>query len=209
MNLLGTVMRIVAVLLVVVVSSRFANPMACAAAPPNILHIHADDLRADGLHALGTEVLQTPNLDALVERGMTFSRCYTMGSMIGAVCTPSRTMLLTGRSWQRIPKAPGAAANADDPATFLPRVLAAAGYQTFHMGKSGNAFTPGINAFETNVTDDGGGAARAGSGRRLADRAIEFLTARKQDAQPRPFYMYLAPPVPHDPRLAEPQFQKL
>jgi len=61
----------------------------------NILHIHADDHRADGLHALGTKELVTPHLDALVARGTTFTRCYTMGSMIGAVCTPSRTMLLT------------------------------------------------------------------------------------------------------------------
>ena len=69
----------------------------------NILHIHADDHRPDGLHALGTPLLQTPNLDSLVERGMSFIHCYTMGSMTGAVCTPSRTMMLTGRSWQRIP----------------------------------------------------------------------------------------------------------
>ena len=49
-------------------------------------------------HALGTPLLQTPNLETLVERGMTFTRCYTMGSMSGAVCAPSRAMLLTGRS---------------------------------------------------------------------------------------------------------------
>lgn len=77
---------------------------------PNILHIHADDHRPDGLRALGNPLLQTPNLDSLVEQGAAFTRCYTMGSMIGAVCTPSRTMMLTGRSWQRIPKAPAASA---------------------------------------------------------------------------------------------------
>ena len=33
---------------------------------PNILHIHADDHRADGLHALGNELLRTPSLDSLV-----------------------------------------------------------------------------------------------------------------------------------------------
>ena len=44
---------------------------------PNILHIHADDHRADGLHALGNPLLVTPNLDMLVEHGMTFTRCYT------------------------------------------------------------------------------------------------------------------------------------
>jgi hypothetical protein len=58
---------------------------------PNILHIHADDHRPDGLHELGNPLLVTPNLDTLVERGMTFTRAYTMGSMVGAVCTPSRS----------------------------------------------------------------------------------------------------------------------
>ena len=42
---------------------------ALQAAKPNILHIHADDHRPDGAHALGTPLLQTPNLDSLVERG--------------------------------------------------------------------------------------------------------------------------------------------
>ena len=127
---------------------------ALRAAKPNILHIHADDHRPDGLHALGNPTLQTPHLDALVERGMTFAHCYTMGSMTGAVCTPSRTMMLTGRSWLRIPGARGAAANAKDPATFLPRIIAAAGYQTWHMGKSGNGFPAGLKEFETNTMDD-------------------------------------------------------
>ena len=205
----------VAVILLVVACAGASGFPAAAAAParPNILHIHADDHRADGLHALGTAPLVTPHLDALVARGTTFSRCYTMGSMIGAVCTPSRTMMLTGRSWQRIPGAAAAAANAADSATFLPRVLAAAGYQTWHMGKPGNAFTAGIRAFETNVEDAGHGALpdtdRAHASRRLADRTIEFLERRAKEGESRPFYVYLAPPVPHDPRSAEPRFHAL
>jgi len=179
----------------------------------NILHIHADDHRADGLHALGSPLLQTPNLDALVERGTTFTHCYTMGSMIGAVCTPSRTMMLTGRSWQRIPGAPGAAPNAGDPSTFLPRVMAAGGYQTWHMGKAGNGFPSGLKEFQTSILDDAKGNTpekdRAHSSQRLADRTIEFLKSRLESKETRPFYIYLAPPVPHDPRSAEPQFHKL
>lgn len=179
----------------------------------NILHIHADDHRPDGLRALGNPLLQTPHLDSLVERGMTFTHCYTMGSMVGAVCTPSRTMMLTGRSWQRIPGAPGAVTNAADPATFLPRVIAAAGYQTWHMGKYGNGFPPGLKAFETTVVDDARGKTpetdRAHACQRLADRTIEFLKSRAASHEARPFYIYLAPPVPHDPRSAEPQFHKL
>ena len=188
---------------------------AASTARPNILHIHADDHRPDGLHALGTPLLQTPNLDTLVERGMTFTRCYTMGSMVAAVCAPSRAMLLTGRSWLRIPGGRAAAANAADPATFLPRVMAAAGYQTWHMGKAGgnNAFGAGLKHFEIHIPDEGNGKSpeddRAHCSRRLADKAIEFLESRDAGGEKRPFYAYLAPPVPHDPRTAEPQFHKL
>ena len=186
---------------------------AAPAAKPNILHIHADDHRPDGLRALGTPLLQTPNLDSLVERGMTFTHCYTMGSMIGAVCTPSRTMMLTGRSWQRIPGAPAAAPNAADPATFLPRVIAAAGYQTWHMGKYGNGFPAGLKTFETTINDNANGNTpetdRAHSSERLADGTIAFLKLRATAHETKPFYIYIAPPVPHDPRSAEPQFHKL
>ncbi len=172
--------------------------------PPrvNILHIHADDHRADGLGALGAPLLKTPNLDTLVERGMVFTHCYTHGAMIGAVCLPSRTMLLTGRSLFRIPgpKAPGAAPT-------LAAVIKSAGYETWHCGKSGNEFKAGIQDFDTNiVVDDHGEELRRGSSQRHADAAVKFLTTRDRA---KPFYIYLAPPVPHDPRVAAPEFHGL
>lgn len=179
------------------------------AAKPNILHIHADDHRADGARALGNPLLITPHLDSLAERGMTFTRCYTQGSMIGAVCTPSRTMLLTGRSWQRIPRAPAAAGGAKDPLTFLPRVMQAAGYHTMHMGKYGNGFPTGLAEFETTFRDDGKEGERAGCSQRLADKTIEYLKSRPSTPESKPFYIYLAPPVPHDPRSAEPRFHAM
>ncbi len=175
-----------------------------AARQPNILHIHADDFRPDAIHALGNPAIQTPHLDALVARGHVFTHCYTQGSMEGAVCLPSRRMLLTGRSWLRT-------AAATDPRTFLPGVLRNAGYETWHMGKSSNEFRAGIAAFDTNLVDNApavanGPQSRAGASRRHADAAIAFLQSRRHD---RPFYIYLAPPVPHDPRIAEPQFMKM
>jgi len=182
-------------------SACFAGQLL--AARPNILHIHADDHRADGLGALGAPGLLTPHLDTLVARGMTFTRAYTQGSMIGAVCTPSRTMMLTGRSWQRIPGAKSARPGANDPQTFLPSVLAAAGYRTWHMGKGGNAFTEGLKTFQTSILDDGkkeGDPAtdRAHASARLADRTIGFLKEHAARKDAAPFYAYLAPPVPHD-----------
>lgn len=168
----------------------------------NILHINADDHRADGLSAFGHPVVKTPNLDTLVGRGFTFSHCYTMGSMVGAVCLPSRTMMLTGKSWLRIPKR-----GEGDPGKSLAKVMSRAGYETWHCGKGGNEYTVGLKTFDTNILmDDRTPDLRRGSSERHADAAIKFLEERKTD---RPFYIYLAPPVPHDPRVTAPEFQHM
>ena len=116
-----------------------------AAQHPNILFILADDHRPDALGALGNTVVKTPNLDSLVQRGTSFSHCYVMGSMSGAVRQPSRTMMLTGRSWLRIPKPK------EDITNSLPKLLKAAGYDTFHVGKGGNEYDAGLEAFDTNI----------------------------------------------------------
>src|SRR5690349_16626239 len=95
---------------------------------PNVLIILSDDQRADTIAAYGNPRIDTPNLDRLVERGFSFRRNYCMGSPHGAVCVPSRAMLLSGRSFLRIPLD---LAGVDT----LPQHLRAAGYTTFITGK--------------------------------------------------------------------------
>jgi arylsulfatase A-like enzyme len=195
--------RRVARLTAVLLAAAFAR---AAERPLNILHLHADDHRADAVRALGNPVVQTPHLDALVARGMTFTRAYTMGAMTPAVCLPSRTMMLTGRSLFRI----GPPAKDVPGTTPLPTVLKRAGYETWRMGKYGNEYFAAARAFDTNIDDSAQGEGEAGSrafaSRRLADRAIQHLKSRDRT---KPFYLYLAPPVPHDPRQAEPEFHRL
>ena len=65
---------------------------------PNILFLLADDQRRGTISALGNDEIITPNLDQLVESGTSFSNAYIMGAMNGAVCAPSRAMLMTGRA---------------------------------------------------------------------------------------------------------------
>src|SRR5262249_41205386 len=137
-----------------------------------------------------------------VARGFTFNNAYCMGSMIGAVCTPSRTMLITGRSLWRIPRLPHPQATPPG-VHVLPTVLEQAGYVTFHSGKSGNVCRFGNAAFGTNIETDGRTARSASE---HADNAIAFLS--KHDAR-RPFFLYLAPQVPHDPRLAPAECARL
>src|SRR5690349_6787689 len=69
----------------------------------NVLFILADDMRRDAIAALGNPHISTPNLDTLAKKGTAFTRAYIQGSMSGAVCMPSRAMIMTGRSFLKIP----------------------------------------------------------------------------------------------------------
>jgi len=179
--------------------SLSASCFAAAIAKPNVLFILADDFRADCIAAFGNSQIQTPNLDRLSGRGLSFTHAYTMGSMIGAVCTPSRTMILTGRSLFHAPGRDYA---------LWPKAMAAGGYETFHLGKKGNSFVPGMEAFETCLyTGDMGADQRHEiASEKTADRVIQFLRSRESA---KPFFIYYAPQVPHDPRVAPRQFMDM
>src|SRR5688572_2949364 len=73
-----------------------------AAERPNILFIFTDDQRADTIAALDNRHIRTPNLDRLTAEGVAFRRAYCMGALQGAVCVPSRAMLMTGRTLFRV-----------------------------------------------------------------------------------------------------------
>ena len=65
--------------------------------PPNIVFIIADDLGYGDLGCFGHPIIQSPNLDAFAKQGVRLTQCYS-GS---AVCSPSRSALLTGRTPHR------------------------------------------------------------------------------------------------------------
>jgi arylsulfatase A-like enzyme len=64
---------------------------------PNIVFLFADDYTYDAIHALGNDVIETPNLDRLVDQGTTFTHAYNMGGWNGALCVASRSMINSGK----------------------------------------------------------------------------------------------------------------
>jgi len=99
---------------------------------PNILFLFSDDQRFDTIRALGNPEIITPNLGRLVRRGVTFTRAHIMGGTSGAVCVPSRAMLLTGRTLFHLKSQGGLI---PDEHIMIPEVLKQSGYTTFGTGK--------------------------------------------------------------------------
>lgn len=85
--------------LALLLGSYLSSAMAQEAArPPNVLFIMADDLGWMDLACQGRDVLRTPHLDAMAERGMRFTHAYAAAP----VCSPTRAAVLTGKSPARL-----------------------------------------------------------------------------------------------------------
>ncbi|MCR4410818.1 MAG: sulfatase-like hydrolase/transferase [Thermoguttaceae bacterium] len=191
-----------------------APAVSRAASRPNILFLFADDQRADTIAAHGNPHIATPNLDRLAEAGYSFRNNYCFGGNSGAVCVPSRAMLMSGKTWFHVDTVSLKGAK------LLPEHLQEHGYVTFGTGKWHNgqpswlrAFQRGRNVFFGGMSDhtkvpvrdlgpDGKlTEVRTGekfSSELFADAAIEFL--RNHDGK-KPFFLYVAFTAPHDPRM--------
>src|ERR1044072_5112978 len=64
---------------------------AAAQQKPNVLFIAIDDLRCE-TGCYGSKIVKSPNIDRLAARGLVFNHAYCQQ----AVCSPSRSSLLTG-----------------------------------------------------------------------------------------------------------------
>jgi len=200
---------------------------------PNILFIFADDQCFETIHALGHDLIETPNLDRLVERGITFTEAYNQGSWSGAVCVASRTMLNTGRFLWRANRVYHTAEQERQAGRFWSEYMKAAGYDTYMTGKW-HVRADAEKAFDYVTHVRGGmpkqtpqGYNRPIEGRPdpwcpwdpkfggywaggkhwsevVADDAAGFLAqAARRD---KPFFMYLAFNAPHDPRQSPKEY---
>ncbi|MEM7697787.1 MAG: sulfatase-like hydrolase/transferase [Verrucomicrobiota bacterium] len=145
---------------------------------PNVIVILADDLGYADTTLYGhTQLYQTPNLERLAARGMTFSRAYSNSPL----CSPTRASLLTGQCVsrhgstapqhhtkdERLRATPGknappdrkaiipqSATRLDPEFTTLGRLFRSADYRTAHFGKwhlGPDPFSPLQHGFEIDI----------------------------------------------------------
>jgi len=178
---------------------------AAAAERPNILLVVVDDQTPFELAAYDPETaLHTPTLDRLAATGMTIEVARHMGSFAAAVCTPSRHMIMSGRSLWRLPIGPGADTCPPDLAKrTLPAVFRRAGYDTMRTCKRGNSYAAANAEFEVRrQATKRGGTPETGSAWH-AERVLEFLDRRGPQAPP--FLIYFGFSHPHDVRDGTPE----
>ena len=195
------------------------QPTVAADRRPNILFIIADDQSPFDLKVYDSKsALQTPNIDRLAAEGMVFDAANHMGAWAGAVCTPSRHMVMSGRTVWHIPGKPGRANNPHidnlalvppDLANYtMPAVFNRAGYDTMRTCKRGNSyeaanklFTVRLDATKRGGTDETGSAWHA-------KQVLEYLDHRETANDSDPFLIYFGFSHPHDKRDGKPELLK-
>jgi arylsulfatase A len=200
---------------------------------PNVILFLADDLGYGDLACYGHSVIKTPNLDQLAKEGVRLTQCYSAS----AVCSPSRSALLTGRTPHRNGVytwiAPGSPVHLRTSEVTLPKLLRDAGYATCHSGKwhLNGLFNkpeqpqPGDHGYEwwlatqnnagpshenpRNFVRNGKfvGPMEGYSAPLVAAEAIAWLKERRDKAKP--FFLTVGTHEPHYPIKSDPKFKAM
>ena len=200
----------VSLVVLVAIVSNFAQTSEAADKRPNILFIIVDDQSPFDLKIYNPDSkLDTPNIDRLASEGMVLDGAYHMGSFSGAVCSPSRHMVMCGRTVWHLPNWRGAIEAGLCPPNLEQSTMAAvfnkAGYATMRTCKRGNSyegankqFTVRHDATKRGGTDETGSVWHG-------DQVTNYLNDRKSSKDEKPFLIYFGFSHPHDTRDGTPE----
>ncbi len=197
----------------------------------NVLFILSDEHNRDMSGCYGNQIVQTPNIDALAARGVTFDSAYCNSP----ICVPSRASLATGdyphrtRFWDN-------AHPYDGSIRTWHHALRGAGHEVTSIGKLHYRSSDDDSGFTDNIhpiyVPDGQGdiigllrkdgtprkaasamADKAGSGtsgyidfdKRVADAAVAWLRDAPQSPE-KPWVLYVSFVIPHFPLIAPKAF---
>lgn len=177
---------------------------------PNILFILVDDQSPFDLKVYNADSpLQTPHIDKLAAEGTVFDGAYHMGSFSGAVCIPSRFMIMSGRSVWHLPISPNAVRDRRCPPNLeqntLPAVFNRNGYATMRTCKQGNSYEKANRLYQVrHDASKRGGTPETGSAWH-GDRVLDYLNQREKSKDTRPFFIEFGFSHPHDERDGTPE----
>src|SRR5271166_5053105 len=182
-------------------SPAWPAPVRASEGAPNVLFIVLDDTGFGQLGCYGSPI-STPNLDSLAAGGVRFNNMHTT-----ALCSPSRSCILTGRNHHSNGMAaitelatgfPGYDGNVPFQSGFLSEMLLQHGYSTFMVGK--------WHLIPSSQAPGAGPYARCPLGRGferfygfLADKAIQFVGDAKQVDPDKPFFLHFCTGATHAP----------
>ncbi len=119
----------------ILVAALLAGFAANAETRPNIVVVVADDMGWGDSATYGNELIQTPNMDRLALEGVKLTQAYSAA----AVCSPSRSAILTGRTPYRNGVyrhlSGNHAAHLRTSEITYPELVKEIGYETVHVGK--------------------------------------------------------------------------
>jgi len=98
---------------------------------PNVLVIMSDEHQAAVTGCYGNRIVQTPNLDRLAARGITFDAAYTNSPL----CVPCRLSFTAGKYISRCAAWSNSCRLLDAEYPSIARIMKKAGYETFLCGK--------------------------------------------------------------------------
>lgn len=187
----------------VILGSSFA-----AEKRPNLLFILVDDQSPFDLKMYNPKsTLETPNLDKLAAQGVVFDGAYHMGSFSGAVCMPSRHMIMSGRTVWHLPPAPWGA-KTSPPALeqqTIPAVFNRAGYATMRTCKMGNSYEAANKLFTVRKDATKRGGDDESGSTWHGDQVMNYLGERETTKDTKPFLIYYGFSHPHDTRDGRPE----
>jgi arylsulfatase A-like enzyme len=114
------------------------EPPTAPEGAPNVVYVVLDDVGFSALESYGGPI-ETPNIDRIVEAGVRYTQFHTT-----ALCSPTRSCLLTGRNHTRNSMAciteaasgfPNASGTIPPENGMLPEILGEAGWNTYMVGK--------------------------------------------------------------------------
>jgi len=181
---------------------------AADAKRPNFLFILVDDQAPSDLKCYDPQSpLETPHLDRLAQEGMVFDGAYHMGSFSGAVCMPSRHMIMSGRQLWHLPPAPWGAKTSPPKLeqNTLPAVFNRAGYATMRTCKTGNSYEAANRLFTVRHDASKRGPDDESGSTWHGDRVMDYLRDRAAAKDEKPFFIFYGFSHPHDTRDGRPE----